>query len=82
MKMTGRVDPEASRPTPQPNSGEPTKVDVQKKAIDLRCRAPRSRNASADPKSYRIKAVRIQQKSDGIECAWIIVDDCDHFSPR
>ena len=33
-------------------------------------------------KEFGFKAVRIQQKSDGVECAWIIVDDCDDLSPR
>jgi len=65
---------------PQINSGKPAKMNVQKKAID-RLSDIALKKCFGRVEDPGFKAVRIQQEADGVECARIIVDDCDHLSP-
>src|SRR5580704_15269773 len=82
---SGHEDDRKGRPgcfeaPPQANSGKPAKMDVQKKAID-RLSDIALKKCLGGVEDQGCKAVRVQQKPDGVECARIIVDDCDHLSP-
>ena len=51
----------------------------KKKAVDL-LRAPTLKEFLGGAEELGFKAVRIQQETDSVECAWIIFDDCDDMS--
>ena len=68
MKMTGRVDPDTSRCRRKLNSGNPAKMNIQKKAIDL-VPGVTLEKCLGGVKGADLKAMGIQQKSDGVECA-------------
>jgi hypothetical protein len=53
---------------PQINSGKSTKMNIQKKAIDL-LHGVTLKKCLGGVKGPNLKAVRIQQKRDRVECA-------------
>ena len=60
--------PGCNEPPLQVNTGKPAKMNVQKKAIDL-VPGVTLKKCLGGVKRPNLKAVRIQQKSDGVECA-------------
>ena len=70
-----------NEPPLQVNTGKADKMNVQKQAIHL-LHGASLKKCLGGVKRPNLKAVRIQQKSDGVEGAGIVIDDCDNLSPR